>query len=173
MSFQKIDIKPLAGALGAEIRNIDLSKNLNHRTKVEIHQAFLNHLVIVFRDQLLTPKKQVEIARLFGKPAIYPFLQGLQEEPEVNELLKTEKDLINFGGSWHSDTAYKESPDLGTLLYAHEVPEVGGDTQFSNMYLAYDALSDGMKKLLNSVRAVYSSEKGYKGGRAEKMKSLD
>jgi taurine dioxygenase len=173
MTFQTIDVRPLAGALGAEVGNVDLSIPLSNQMRDEIHQAFLDNLVIVFRDQILTPKKQVEIARLFGKPAIYPFLQGLDDAPEVHELLKTEEDTVNFGGSWHSDTAYRERPNMGTLLYAHEVPDVGGDTLFTNMYLAYDALSDGMKEMLEGLTAIYSSEKGYDGKRAEKMKSLD
>ena len=173
MTFQTIEVRPLAGALGAEVGNIDLSAPLSNQMRDEIHQAFLDNLVIVFRDQKLTPEKQVEIAGLFGKPAIYPFLQGLDGAPEVHELLKTAEDEVNFGGNWHSDTAYRECPDMGTLLYAHEVPDVGGDTLFTNMYLAYDALSDGMKEMLKGLTAIYSSEKGYDGKRAEKMKSLD
>ena len=173
MTFQTIEVRPLAGALGAEVGNIDLSAPLSNQMRDEIHQAFLDNLVIVFRDQKLTPEKQVEIAGLFGKPAIYPFLQGLDGAPEVHELLKTAEDEVNFGGNWHSDTAYRECPDMGTLLYAHEVPDVGGDTLFTNMYLAYDALSDGMKEMLKGLTAIYCSEKGYDGKRAEKMKSLD
>ena len=173
MTFQTIEVRPLAGALGAEVGNVDLSAPLSNQMRDEIHQAFLDNLVIIFRDQKLTPEQQVEIARLFGKPAIYPFLQGLDDAPEVHELLKTEEDTVNFGGSWHSDTAYRERPNMGTLLYAHEVPDVGGDTLFTNMYLAYDALSDGMKEMLEGLTAIYSSEKGYDGKRAEKMKSLD
>ena len=173
MTFQTIEVRPLAGALGAEVGNIDLSAPLSNQMRDEIHQAFLDNLVIVFRDQKLTPEKQVEIAGLFGKPAIYPFLQGLDGAPEVHELLKTAEDEVNFGGNWHSDTAYRECPDMGTLLYAHEVPDVGGDTLFTNMYLAYVALSDGMKEMLKGLTAIYSSEKGYDGKRAEKMKSLD
>jgi taurine dioxygenase len=172
MTSRSIEVKPLAGALGAEVSNVDLSAPLSNQVRDEIHQAYLNHLVIVFRDQDLTPQKQTEIAQIFGKPAIYPFLQGIDGAPEVNELLKTEQDTVNFGGSWHSDTAYKEHPDMGTLLYALEVPETGGDTQFTNMYLAYEALSGGMKKMLEGLTAIYSSEKGYSGKRAERMKSL-
>jgi len=167
-----IEISPLAGAVAAEVSGIDLSAPLSERAIRDVHQAFLDHLVIVFRDQALTPSKQVEIAHLFGKPAIYPFLKGLDGAPEVNELLKTEEQTVNFGGSWHSDTAYKERPDMGTLLYALEVPAAGGDTLFANMYLAYEALSAGMKALLDGLIAVYSSEKGYGGARKERMKSL-
>ena len=172
MSESAIEVSPLSGALGAEVSGIDLAAPLSEKAIRDVRQAFLDHLVIVFRNQTLTPRKQVEIAHLFGKPAIYPFLKGLEGAPEVNELLKTEEQTVNFGGSWHSDTAYKEHPDMGTLLYALEVPPAGGDTLFANMYLAYEALSGGMKTLLEGLIAVYSSEKGYGGARKERMQSL-
>ena len=95
------------------------------------------------------------MARLFGKPALYPFLKGLDEAPEVNVLAKSEKDDVNFGGAWHSDTSYKPCPDMGTLLYAVDVPDAGGDTLFCNMYAAYAALSDGMKATLANLNAVH------------------
>lgn len=172
MGYQSFDAVAMTGALGAELRGVDLSARLPERTLDEIHQALLDHQVIVFREQDLSPRRQVEIASRFGEPAIYPFLKGLDEAPQVHELLKTETDRINFGGSWHSDTAYKERPDLGTLLYALEVPEAGGDTLFANMYAAYDALSDGMKEMLDGRYAIYNSEKGYGGNRAGRMKGI-
>lgn len=167
-----IEIMPLTGALGAELTGVDLAAPLREPVIAEIRRAFLDHQVLVFRDQDLTPARQVEIARLFGKPAIYPFLKGLPDAPEVNELLKTETETVNFGGNWHSDTAYKPCPDLGTLLYALEVPNAGGDTLFANMYRAYDALSPGMKRLIDGLLAVNNSEKGYPGGRKARMQGL-
>ena len=172
MTFETIDVKPMTGTIGAEVSNVDFAAPLSNQQRDEIHRALLDNLVIVFRDQELTPQKQVEVARIFGKPAIYPFLKGLDEAPEVNVLAKSEKDKRNFGGSWHSDTSYKPCPDLGTLLYAVDVPDAGGDTMFANMYLAYESLSDGMKAMLDGLTAIYSSEKGYAGQRAERMKSL-
>ena len=172
MSSRTIEVRPLTGALGAEIDGVDFKSPLDERQWNEIHQAFLDHQVLVFRKQALTPARQVEVARLFGTPAMYPFLKGLDEAPEVSVLAKSPEDKVNFGGSWHSDTAYKERPDMGTLLYAREVPEAGGDTLFANMYLAYEALSDGMKRMLQGVQAIYSSEKGYAGRRAERMRNL-
>ncbi len=172
MAYQAIEVSPLTGALGAEVAGVDLSRTIPNQVLSEVHQAYLDHLVLCFRDQTLTPAQQVGVARLFGKPAIYPFLQGLEDVPEVVELVKTEADEQNFGGVWHSDTTYKEQPDLGTVLYAREVPEAGGDTLFANMYLAYEALSDGMKALLDGLVAVNSSEKFYSGGRARQMQNL-
>lgn len=172
MTFQTIEIKPLTGAIGAEIGNVDFSAPLSHQQRDEIEQALLENLVIVFRGQELTPREQVEVARNFGKPAIYPFLKGLDEAPEVSLVAKTESDTVNFGGTWHSDTSYKPCPDMATLLYAVDVPDAGGDTLFANLYLAYESLSDGMKNLLDGLTAIYSSEKGYSGKRAETLKSF-
>lgn len=173
MSYEAIEVRPLTGTMGAEISGVDLGGDLSNQAKSEIQQAFLDHMMIYFRDQTLTPARHIEIAQQFGKPAIYPFLKGLDEAPEVNVLKKTEADTVNFGGVWHSDTAYKECPDMGTLLYAHEVPQAGGDTLFANMYLAYETLSDGMKAMLDGLIAINNSDKSYAGGRAASLKKLD
>jgi taurine dioxygenase len=173
MIFQAIDVKPVSGALGAEIFGADLSQNLDNQEMSEIHNAFLKHKVICFRDQSLSPEKQVEFARRFGTPDIYPFIQGLPNTPEVIEILKTEKDTVNFGGGWHTDTSYLERPALGSMLYALEAPETGGDTMFANMNLAYEALSAGMRELLGRLVGVNSSAQNYRGGRAKKMRELD
>lgn len=168
-----ITITPLSSALGAEISGINLAEPLDDEKWDIIHRAWLDHLMIFFRDQTLSPRQQVDLAHRFGNPAIYTFIKGLPDQPEVTEILKTEKDQVNFGGRWHTDTTYKEIPDRGTLLYAHEVPESGGDTLFANMYLAYEALSDGMKDLLDGLVAVNNSDKSYPGGRARAQKNYD
>ncbi len=173
MGFQTIEVTALTGAMGAQISGVDLTEPLSNQTWDEIHQAWLDNLMIYFRDQTLQPDQHLALARRFGKPAIYPFIEGLPDAPEVTEILKTEQDQKNFGGSWHTDTTYKEKPDLGTLLYAHEVPETGGDTLYANMYLAYDRLSEGMKRLLDGLIAVNNSEKSYPGGRSTQLKKLD
>jgi taurine dioxygenase len=173
MSYRTIEVQPIAGAMGAEVAGIDIGRGpLANATIDEIHRAFLEHQMIFLRRQELTPASQVAFARHFGKPALYPFLAGLDGHPEVHEIIKTETDTRNFGGGWHSDTAYKERPDMGTLLYALEVPDHGGDTLFSSMYAAYDALSAGMKRLLDGLVAVNNSDKGYPGGRAANLKTL-
>jgi taurine dioxygenase len=170
--YGSIEVKPLAGAMGAEIAGVDLSKPLVNEQLVDIHQAYLDHLMIYFRDQSLSPQAQVGLARHFGKPAIYPFLKGLDGFPEVNAVVKAEDDTTNFGGGWHSDTAYKEKPDLGTLLYAVELPSVGGDTLFANTSKAYQALSEGMRGMLDGLVGVFNSDKLYAGGRAGQISKL-
>jgi len=168
-----LEIAPVTGALGAEIAGVDLSHELSNSEATTIRQAWLDHKVVFFRDQKLTPSTQLRFARLFGEPEVYPFIKGLDEAPEVTEILKTEQDAKNFGGSWHSDTSYMPEPAMGTVLYALETPETGGDTMFANTAAAYDALSDGMKRMLAGLVGVNSSDHGYAGGRAAGMARLD
>lgn len=172
MGYQSIDIAPLAGAMGAEILGVDLASELTNQQFDEIHQAHLDYLTLVFRDQKLTPPQQADFARRFGTLEIYPFLEAIDEAPEVVEILKTEDDSDNFGGSWHSDTTYQDEPVMGSMLYAHEVPEAGGDTLYANMYLAYESLSDGMKDMLDGLKAHNNSAQLYRGGREKRMQSL-
>jgi taurine dioxygenase len=101
----------------------------------------------------------------------YPFLNGLDDSPEVIEVAKLEHERVNFGGLWHTDTAYLERPPMGTMLVAREVPPYGGDTLFASSYAAYDALSDGMKRLLDPLRAVNSSAKAEKTRTREDRKA--
>ena len=170
MDYQRIEVKRIAGALGAEIGGVDLAEPLDNRAAAEVHQAFLDHHIIVFRDQKLTPPEQVAFGRHFGTPNEYPFVEGLQEAPEVIEILKVESDTKNFGGVWHSDTSYLPRPPLGTLLYAREVPAAGGDTLFANTRLAYETLSDGMKAMLAGLEGVNSAALRYSGGRRDAAK---
>ena len=167
-----MEISPVAGALGAEIYGIDISKKLSNAETKILQENFLKYKVLFFRDQCLSAKKFVSFASLFGEPTIYPFIKGLDDTPEVIEIIKTKNDKKNFGGSWHSDTSYMECPAMATLLYAKEVPEFGGDTLFANTSLAYENLSENFKELLHNLVGVNSSEKGYTGGRAAGMSKL-
>jgi taurine dioxygenase len=153
----RLDIRPIAGALGAEIRGLALDRPLDAATVAAIRQALLDHLVIFFRGQELPPERFLALARRFGEPVEYPFVRGIEGYPEIIQVAKLEHETVNFGGIWHSDTTYLERPPMGTLLVAREVPPVGGDTLFANQYLAYESLSDGMKRLLDGLAAVNSS----------------
>jgi len=165
MGYQTIDVKPLSGALGAEISGVDLAKDLSNQAFDEIHQAFLDHQAIFIRDQDLTPADQARFGRMFGKLADYPFMQGLDEEPEIFEILKTETETQNFGSAWHSDMSYTARPPLATMLYAREVPETGGDTLYASAYHAYEALSDGMKAMLDGLIGVNCADPPSDPGR--------
>ena len=154
-----LDIRPIAGALGAELHGLDLAGPLDDGTVAAIRRALLDHLVIFFRDQDLPPERFLAFARRFGTPIEYPFVKGIDGYPEIIRVAKLEHETVNFGGIWHSDTTYLGVPPMGTLLVAREVPPFGGDTLFANQYLAYEALSDGMKRLLAPLSAVNSSAK--------------
>jgi taurine dioxygenase len=152
-----IGIHPMAGALGAEISGVDLSQDLPEATIAELRRAWLEHLVIFFRDQDLPAARFMAFARRFGEVIEYPFVRGLDEFPEIIPVVKLEHERVNFGGVWHSDTAYLEVPPMASMLIAREVPAAGGDTLFANMYLAYETLSAGMKRLLDGLVAINSS----------------
>ncbi|MGE0256608.1 MAG: TauD/TfdA dioxygenase family protein [Alphaproteobacteria bacterium] len=154
-----IEVRPIAGAIGAEIHGIDLSRPLDPAIVKAVRQAFLDHLVIFFRDQNLTAEQFLALARQFGQPVEYPFVKGIDGFPEIITVAKLEHEKVNFGGIWHSDTAYLLQPPMGTMLLAREVPPFGGDTLFANQYLAWETLSDGMKRLLDGLVAVNSSAK--------------
>jgi len=160
MRYAHIDVQPLSPAIGAEISGVDLAKPLSEETSAEIRRAFLAHLVIFFRDQALTPDAYLHFARTMGVPSEYPMVKGMDGYPEITEVIKKENERVNFGGIWHSDTTYLPCPPMGTMLYARDIPPVGGDTLFANMYLAYECLSAGMRRMLDTLTAVNSADKG-------------
>ncbi len=161
MAYGKIQVKPLTTALGAEIGGVDLSQPLDNGTMDEIYRAFLEYQVIFFHDQHITPDQHIDFSRHFGPLNIHPFVKAMPGHPEILEVLKEPGDAMNFGGLWHIDLTFLEKPPLGSILYAREVPESGGDTLWTNLNLAYDALSDGMKEMLDGLVAVHSAVKVY------------
>ena len=157
--YSHLDVHPVSGALGAEITGVDISLPLDAEVVSEIRKALLNHLVIFFQNQVITPQQQLNFAVQFGLPIEYPQLKGLPECPLVTEVIKLEHETMNFGGVWHSDTTYLQQPPMASMLYAIEIPPYGGDTLFSNQYVAYETLSDGLKKTLSELVAVNTSSK--------------
>ena len=156
--YRHIEVAPISGALGAEISGVDLSTELSADVVDEIRRAWLAHLVVFFRDQPLANDRFLAFARRIGEPGRYPFVPGLAEFPEIIAVTKLPHETVNFGGIWHSDTAYLEEPPSGTMLLAREIPPAGGDTLFANQYLAYEQLSEGMKKTLEGLRLVSRSD---------------
>jgi taurine dioxygenase len=154
-----LQIKRIAGALGAEIHGADLRGSLSAGLVAETRAALFEHLVVFFRDQHLTVAQFLAFARTLGKPIEYPLIRGLPEYPDVIEVTKLEHEKANFGGIWHTDTAYLEHPPMGSMLLAREVPPAGGDTLFANQYLAYETLSSGLRSMLDGLVAVNSSAK--------------
>ena len=161
MTQSTIRVEPIAGALGAEISAVDLSQPLSDGLIGKIRAALLEHQVVFFRDQQLTPEQHLGFGRRFGELQIHEFVGGMPEHPEILEVRKEPEEIRNFGGGWHTDVSYLERPALGSVLYALDVPEYGGDTMFASQYLAYEALSDGMKAMLEGMIAVHSARRPY------------
>jgi taurine dioxygenase len=153
-------VVPIAGALGAEVRGVDLARDTGDAVTAVIRQALLDHLVIFFRDHAhLTPGQFDAFARRIGTPIRYPYVPGIEGFPEITPVVKLPEQTINFGGNWHVDTTYLPAPPMATMLIAREVPAFGGDTAFANQYLAYETLSAGMRALLSGLRGVSRSDK--------------
>ncbi|MDW7747139.1 TauD/TfdA dioxygenase family protein [Halomonas sp.] len=172
MSLQEITVKKLSGHIGAEIGGIDLSR-LDDRGFEALHGLFLEHQVLVLRDQQLTRDQHIALGRRFGELHVHPMAKGPQGYPEVFPIeaganssndpkaIRAGKRAVN-GGHWHSDVSCDAEPPLGSILYLHEVPEVGGDTLFSSGHAAYEALSPAMQAFLEGLTAVHSGEATYR-----------
>jgi taurine dioxygenase len=172
MASSGIKIEPLAANIGAEIHGVDLAK-LNDRTFDDIHAAFLRHQVLFFRDQDLTREQHLAFGCRFGELHVHPAAPSPDGYPEIMRIHADARSSANLdelkagrtavaGNYWHSDVSCDAAPPLGSILYLREVPEVGGDTLFSSMYAAYEALSAPMKRFLAELTAVHSGEHIYR-----------
>lgn len=156
-----LDIRPLSDALGAEVIGLDLSGPLDDDTFAKVHQAHLEHHVLVFRDQTLPPQAQVDFSKRFGPLDFHPaddaVLDGFPEVLIVSTKRENGKyiGLPDAGPMWHSDLAYKKKTALGTMLYAVEIPDSGGDTGFANMHKAYETLPAALKTAVEGKRGVF------------------
>jgi taurine dioxygenase len=167
-TYRHISVHPIAGSMGAEIRGADLA-NLSDEVFAEVKSAWLECQVAIFRDQKITPEQQIALAHRFGEIHHHPFMQGMDEYPDILEIVKEPTDNYTFGASWHTDQMFNPKPAMATMLYAHETPTAGGDTMFANMYDAYDALSDGMKAMLADVKTWCVGSK--RGSRSDRYSS--
>jgi len=167
-----MEIRKVAGALGAELSGIDLRTPLIGGAAQAVRQALLDHQVIFFRDQDLSAEQFLAFAQAMGEPIEYPFVKGLDGFRQIIEVKKLETERVNFGGIWHSDTTYLTEPPMGSMLLAQEIPPYGGDTLFANQYLAYETLSDTMKGLLHGLIGISTSAKAdVSRTREDRMKS--
>jgi taurine dioxygenase len=155
---KRIEIAPLSGALGAELHGLDLARPLDAEAFAAVHAAYLEHQVLVFRDQQLGPDQQLAFSRCFGELLRLPYIAPLPEHPEIIAVLKEaeERNISTFGGTWHTDFSFLERPPSASLLYALEVPARGGDTIWADMYRAHDSLSEGLRGVLRDLRAIHS-----------------
>jgi taurine dioxygenase len=157
MDYQHIRVEPLSARVGAEIHGVDLTQPVERDTFAEIRQAFGEYGVVFFREQELTPDQHVGFAERFAPIDINRFFTAVPGYPMISEVRKEPEQQRNIGGGWHTDHSYDTAPALGSMLYAREVPRTGGDTLFASMYAAYDALSDGLKTTLDTLRACHSN----------------
>ena len=155
----KLQIKPVSGAIGAEIHGVDLLNDTSDDLIQTVRQIWLEYGVVFFRDQNLDPDAFIRLAQRFGEIIEYPFVKGLPDHPMIIPVLKLPHERSNFGGVWHSDTAYLQTPPMATMLIAREIPPQGGDTLFASGYAAYEALSPGLKATLANLKAANSSAK--------------
>jgi len=169
-----ITVQKVAGALGAEISGVDLAGPLADDAIAAIRRALCEHQVIFFRDQSLTPDQQLAFGRRFGPLNIHPYVAGMADHPEVMEIIKEPSDRINFGGGWHSDMSFLETPAIGSILYAVELPDWGGDTLFASQAAAFQPLSPGLQATLEGLNAIHSAEREYAptGPSAQKRESM-
>ena len=147
--------------MGAEIHGVDLSNVLSDEVFAEIRRAFLDHLVIFFREQELDPAALKTFAARFGPLDVHSILQPIEGHPEVLPVFTEPEDRHVYAEGWHADVTYQKEPTLGAVLYALDVPDIGGDTLFSNQYLAYQGFSPAMRMMLDGLSAIHSAAPVY------------
>jgi taurine dioxygenase len=160
-SYKTIDATPLSPALGAEISGIDIARGIDDEQFGELRQAFVDYSVIFLRDQDITPDQHIAFAERWGKINVNRFFKATETHPVIAEVRKEAHQKTNIGAAWHTDHSYDQCPAMGSILYAREIPSVGGDTLFASMYAAYDALSDGLKRMLSTMNAEHSSRHSF------------
>jgi len=170
--LQQLEIRPLHDALGAEVLGLDLSAPLSDEDFGRIHQAHLDHHVLVFRDQRITPDQQVAFSRRFGVLQTHVLrdfaLPGCPDVLVVSNIRENGRPigLGDAGVFWHSDLSYKEKPSLGSLLHAQVLPAEGGDTLFANQHTAHESLPKALKDLISPLFAEHTYVARYEELRA-------
>ena len=159
--YREIGVTPLSAALGAQIDGVDLAQPLSDSVMAELKDAFATYSVIFFRDQSLSPQQHIDLAEQWGEININRFFKPLDGYPQIAEVIKAPDQKENIGGTWHTDHSYDQIPAMGSMLYARQVPPTGGDTLFASMTLAFEALSDGLKKTLLGLNAWHSSRHAF------------
>ena len=157
---------PAAGTLGAKVINIDLSQPLNNTLKQDLRKGLLDHQVLYFRDQGISPQHQLAMAQVFGEAVIHPAYPQVKAVPEVNILIN-DKDRPSKIELWHTDMTFMKCPPLGSILRAEKIPDFGGDTLFASMSAAFEGLSDKMRSFLSGLTAIHDFSYGFKESLAE------
>ena len=172
------EIKLLSGALGAEIKGIDLTNVSNNNFK-KINDLLLEHKVIFFRDQPITKEQQIALGEKFGPLETHAYVKGLKDYPEIVRIVKGKEEKNQWGENWHSDVSYNFKPTKAVILRSIKIPPVGGDTCFSNMELAWETLDEKVKEKVKDKKAIHSSLgaeffiKNYRKMEANEKKNYD
>ena len=161
MAQTRPEVRPLCGAGGAEIAGIDLSQQLDSTTTKLVRDAFRDHIALFFLDQHISPADMTRFVGSFGELLEHPYLDHVDGYQFIHEVRKTPGQTVNFGYGWHADFTFLERPSLANALYSREGPDFGGDTIFINSYLAYEALSPAMQRMLQGLRAVHRVHARY------------
>ena len=151
-----MEVKLLSGALGAEIKGINLNEVNLDNFKI-VNDLLLEHKVIFFRNQHITPEEHIKLAKLFGPVEEHAYVKGLEDYPQITRLIKDAEEKNQWGEGWHSDVSYNITPTKAVILKSIKIPPVGGDTVFSNMELAWDTLDDDIKKIVIDKKAEHFS----------------
>jgi taurine dioxygenase len=176
MATTRMIVRRLAGSCGADIEGVDLARSVDAQTVAELRRALLDHQVICIRGQQALDDAGLErVTALFGGFGVEPYVEGEESHPHVLKVVKEadERRTSNFGGNWHSDWSFMETPPAFTFLHAREIPPFGGDTMFANQYLAYETLSEGLRATLDGMSAMHSARRPYgpKGVYADRSKA--
>lgn len=160
MEYQSINVTPIASTCGAEVSGVDLNNPSNQQMS-EVIDAWHKYSVLMFLDQDLPPEQHKTFAKHFGDVSVHPIVNGMEGHPEVIRIHKAAGDSATFGVGWHSDNSFTEKPCSATILAAEKIPPIGGDTMFAQQSAAYDALSDGMKKMLDGLIGIHSAKYAF------------
>lgn len=158
--LENAKISPLSDAVGAEVSGLDL-RRLNQDSFDALRDTFGRYSVLCFRDQALSPEDHIAFAKRWGTIVINRFFRPDETFPEIAQVSKEPHQKTNIGSQWHTDHSYDQIPAMGSILVARELPESGGDTEFAGMGAAFDALSDGLKQTLRSLKAWHSSRHSF------------
>ena len=158
MKNRTIEVTPLTRHIGAEVRGVDLREPLDDATYEDVHQALMDHLVLFFREQNISPEQHIAFGRRFGELHVHPAAPIVEGYPELMIIHADADSTFAEGTAWHTDVSCDEEPPMASILHLHTVPDVGGDTLFSSTYAAYDALSDTMKAVLDPLVAIHTGD---------------
>lgn len=170
---EQVEVRPVAGALGAEVTGLDLAEVREPEQLEPLTAALAAHLVVFLPGQDLDLDQMEKLTDLLGGRDVTPFVAPVPDRPYVIRVIKEPTDHLNFANAWHSDLSYLAQPPAYTLLHAHDVPAFGGDTVWANQYLAFETLSAGLRRTLLGLRAVHSAGMAYgTGGLLDRARSL-